>query len=123
MVLSALGCGESGGGGDGSSKSLFSEWTRSDNQFYVDLTDASFSTTFIMGFVLSSGEICACNAVISGSESSGSATVSSCSYVSGGSGDPGCASIWENGGSPYTYTKSGSTLELCDNPSSCGTYY
>lgn len=119
IYFSLLGCGSSDG--DGASKSIFAQWTRDDDTFSLDLTGSSFDVPFIINFTYASGELCSCTAIVSGSEAAGAATVSSCSYAGGGSGDPGC-SIWENGTAPYTYTKSGAALRLCDSISSCGNY-
>lgn len=110
-----------GGGGGGGSKSLFSQWTSTNGNFYFDITGQQFGFPFYMGFLFGTGEYCRCTVEVQGSESSGFVLIDDCTYVSGGNGDPGCVQF-ENGGTPYTYTKTGSTLSLCDSPGSCESY-
>lgn len=122
LILISCG-GDSGSNAPAASKSIFSQWTRNDNLLSFDLTGQSFSTAFNMQFLLSTGELCQCVCFLIGSESSGTISVSNCTYQGGGSGDPNCPNLWENGGDPYDYTKSGVTLTLCDDPNvDCGTY-
>lgn len=123
LLLTSMGCGSDGGGSSSNGKDLFNVWTRDDQALSFDIRGASFNITFDMSFALSTGETCICDTVISGNQSSGSVSVTSCSYDGGGSGDPDCAGLWENGGSAYTYSKSGNVLTLCNDPSDCGAYY
>jgi len=123
-LLVLTGCNSGGGGGDSTpSKSLFSIWTSEDQSFTMDIRDAEFDTPFVMLFAFSSGEVCSCDFTITGSESSGAAAPSNCAYQGGGGGDPDCVALFGNGGTDYTYTKSGNTLTLCDAPSVCADYY
>jgi len=124
-IVGAVGCGS---GGDGSSasgsstKAFFSSWTRDDKEIAVDFTGGSFGPTYQLQFINASiSETCQCTSVVfSGTETAGSIAVSGCSHSAGP--DSGICTEFDNGGSPYTYTKSGVTLTLCDS-SGCGLYY
>lgn len=90
-------------------KDVFSKWTNTTSGMIVNLTGGAFGVNFIMDWVFLSGAICQSTGNISGDESSGIYTMTNSTYISGGSGDPGCASI--NGGG--TYTNSGTLITFC----------
>ena len=124
-LITVVGCGGGGGSEDSSStspKSFFSAWTRDDNQISVNFAGGSFGPTYQYQFVFpGTGETCRCTSVVfSGAETAGSIAVGGCSHFAGP--DSGLCSAFDNGGAPYTYIKSGSTLTLCDS-GGCGTYY
>lgn len=112
LLLSAC-----GGGGGGSSKSLFSIWESDDD--ILDLRNATLNAAGTYQFtVIPTLENCLCDSLLAGTETSGTAILSNCTYTSGGSGDPGCAGL--NG--TYSYEVSGSSLEVCDSVPTCTTY-
>ena len=121
-----LSCGSEGSGGRDApqqeeEKSIFSIWTRDDG-FSLNFEGARFNTSFVTTAIFADGAKCSCRGVISGAESLGAIKASSCSYIGGGSGDPGCV-FYDNNGVPYTYTKENSTLLFCSAPNDCGTYF
>lgn len=122
LLLAACAKGGGSSSDGGSAKGFFSTWTRDDNQITVDFTGGSFGPTYQFQFIiLATAETCRCTSVVfAGAETAGSIAVSGCTHFSGPNG--GMCSVFNNGGSPYTYIKSGSALSLCDS-SSCGTYY
>jgi len=95
------------------SKGLLSVWTAEDNSLTLDLTGVQLNQATPFDFILLTGEVCNCGAILSGSLTSGSFAVASCTYQSStGSGlDPGCASLNSSG----TYSKTGSVLSFCDS--------
>ncbi len=115
VLLSACGSGGGGNSSSAASKDLFSKWTRTDG-LVLDLSTASFSLRQSIDVNFTNGAYCTCGAAMAGSQDSGTYAMGNCHYVSGGSGDPGCAALQVSG----TYTKSSSTLTMCD--ASCGTY-
>lgn len=115
LAVAALISGCAKENGSTPSKNLFSLWTADANQATLDLRAANFGSQTI-GFLFVGGASCSCTMNISGSQSSGTYTLSGCSYVSGGGGDPGCASLNGSG----TYTNAGAVLSICT--SSCSTY-
>lgn len=110
-VVSLTGCAKDSGGpaAAAAAKSVFSLWTKSDNAFFFDTTGGSFGTPTPIAFVFSGGATCLCSLTVNGTETSGSYSLLSCTYASGGSGDPGCSSMNEAG----TYSKPASSLQLC----------
>lgn len=116
ICLILVGCAKGGDTPAATNKSLWSRWTRTDNSFYLDLTGGSLGTNLSYNVVFANGAICSCNLQATGTEASGNYTLSGCAYVSGGSGNPGCASLNETG----TFTKSASALQICS--SSCRDY-
>lgn len=107
---------------EASSASLFSRWQRRTDHSILDLTRARFHSLF--NFVLEhpDGGRCNCTLTISGSENSGTFTLSGCRYQFGGGADPGCSG--QNG--ITRYKRDGNFLNwVCStfgNPLSCGTY-
>lgn len=97
-------------------KDLFSRWIRPDG-FFLDLRNGRFNIPFPMTFFFQSGASCQCNFIITGTQNSGEAQTSSCTYIGGGSGDPGCFQLNESA----TYTKDESELRVCD-PGGCESY-
>ena len=112
IVLSA--CGSDGGGG--ATKSLLSTWTSEDNSITLDLTGVTLNQSAPFSFIFASGEICTCGSILTGSMTAGNYALASCTYQSGGSGDPGCAALNSSG----TYSQSGVNLTFCDP--GCVTY-
>ena len=107
---------------NGTGIDLFRSWRSVDGLFIFDLSGASFNNTRGKIFRLNSGELCRCTLLVNGNQTSGKIRVSSCSYAGGGFGDPDCAEVWENNGLPYTYTKSGRRLLICEAPARCRNY-
>ena len=100
-------------------KSIFGIWTSIDRSFTLDSSGGSFDTTINVIFRETSGEVCICRDIFSGTESSGTINELSCTYAGGGSGDPGCADDL----GIYTYTKAGGTLEVCDSRVRCQAFF
>jgi hypothetical protein len=125
LVLAFFGLGCAQGGGSSSSgttpKSIFSLWTATDLSLTFDITGQTFGT-FGVAFVLSSGEQCNTTVNVSGSETSGTYSISGSTYVpsTGGGSDPGCAGFNQSG----NYSKSGSDLTFCSTSPTvaCKTY-
>lgn len=118
MVLALVsGCGKDNPAA-APSKSLFSVWTADDNTEILDLRNLSFGVGGVMAFGFQTGEVCACNIALGGSEAAGTAILSGCAYVSGGSGDPGCASL----NLSFTFTNAAAALRLCSG-GSCFNYH
>lgn len=120
LLIALCGCGGGGGGGGGSSanKSVWSTWTSSSDDFVMNLYGGAFGVPSLFYFNFEpSGATCGCDFVANGNNSSGSYMFSSCAYTSGGSGDPGCASLDVSG----TYTNNGTNLTACDT--GCVTYH
>ena len=104
---------------NGSEADLFSTWESVDGLFTFDFSGVSFKNPSGKIFRLNSGELCRCTVLVNGSQSSGKIRVSSCAYGGGGFGDPDCSSIWENNGLPFSYTKTGRRLQICEAPARC----
>lgn len=119
LIAGCSGGGSSGGSSSAKTYSLFNFWLADDNSLLFTLKGGSYNGASFIGAlaVVGSGETCTCSISASGDDSSGNFTTSNCSYSSGGSGDPGCSSLDQY----YTYTKSGSSMELCD-PGGCESY-
>lgn len=103
-------------------KNLFDRWVRSDNRFFLDLTGGSFDQSRNILLALETGEVCNCTILVRGTQRIGTIDIFACSYAGGGSGDPDCDALWENGRRPYEYTKGQTTLEICEAPGICGTF-
>jgi len=112
LYLVLVGCGKD-------SKGLFSSWRGESSGLIIDLTSGKFGS-FPMAWVFTSGAICDSTILLSGDEEAGSAAITSATYRSGGSGDPGCSSL--NGS--YNYTLEDSKLRICPQatPTTCNTY-
>lgn len=122
IVLTAVACGSGGGGSSSSSssKALWSTWTSSNDELVLNLNGGQFNDT--QGFYLivePSGAECLCQFNASGSNSSGSYSLTGCAYSSGGSGDPGCATLDQTG----TFTNNGTNLTACTTGNACTTYH
>lgn len=107
LILAA--CGRDEGA---ASKGLFSSWTRTSDSSVLDLTGGSFGSTLNLYVSGSGGQVCNPVITITGSESSGSASIV---YPSGRPAY--CPAIDLN----YTYSKTGSVLTVCAG-GSCGEY-
>lgn len=118
IVLTA--CGGSSGGGEPLEKDLFSLWTDSSDGSSMDLTGGSTGSSFTFNIYASDGSQCDCKLRFLGTEDSGSYVLNNCYYDYGSSanGDPGCDSLNHSG----TYTKSMTTLEICDDEQDCTKY-
>lgn len=99
------------------SKSLFSSWAADDGSEVLDLSSATMGAGQAFGLQLTTGEICACSMAIGGTEASATAVLTGCAYISGGGGDPGCASL----NASYSMVNTAAKLTLCG--SSCTTYH
>ncbi len=102
-------------------KSIFSVWTRSNNTLSVNLSGGSLNVPFSLKVTFASGEECNTSITFSGSEESGSYSITGSTYVSGtGSGtDPGCSSLNEVG----TYVRENVSLKFCANGGTCTLFY
>lgn len=118
LVLAACAKGGSGDSGGGATKDLFDIWTRDDLALTLDLRSGTFGA-FTMTWTLSDGSHCTSTINVSGSQSSGSYSVSGSVYSGGGSGDPGCSSLDDTG----TYSKTATILTICSSTNGCGTYH
>lgn len=116
FLIAFAGCGGSSSS-DPSSKPLFSTWTEDGNGFILAMGGGGFGSNNFE-YILTGGAICNCIINVTGSDSSGNAVMSSCSYGSGGSGDPGCASL----DASYTYSKTSTVLSICTG-GTCNTYH
>lgn len=101
-------------------KSVWSTWTAftDTSTVVLNLNGGTFGVR--SGFALKllpSQAMCTCQFIATGNDRSGSYTFSSCTYTSGGSGDPGCSYFNTTG----TYTNDGTTLKACDP--TCGEYH
>lgn len=120
LLLQLIGCNNNDSGGTSKpSKSVWSSWTSNDNLLTLNLSGGQFGLqqSFAL-MVVSTHAICTCNFIANGTESSGTYSFTSCTYSSGGSGDPGCSGLNESG----TYTNNGTNLTACAN-SNCTTYH
>jgi len=117
-------CSDSGGGSESSgqtcSASIRGEWAQLDFDYDVDLRNIILGQTQTLEVVMRTGEICEVTGSISGSECSGSWEITTSTYTSGGSGDPGCASFIGE----VNYSVTGN-MEVCaaNDPSDCLTYF
>lgn len=107
LLLNACGRNE-----DTADKALFSSWTRTSDSSVLDLTGGSFGAALNLYVSGSGGQVCNPVITITGSESSGTASIV---YPSGRPGY--CPAIDLN----YTYTKFSTTLVVCTS-GSCGEY-
>lgn len=117
IVLTA--CGGSSGGGD-SEKELFSLWNEVGNNTPLDLTGGSINGTYLLSLYETDGAQCDCNLRFLGTEDSGNYVLNNCSYDYGSSagGDPGCDAYNHTG----TYSKTATTLTICDDEQDCTQY-
>lgn len=117
IVLTA--CGGSSSGGD-SEKELFSLWKEVANDTPLDLTGGALGGTNGMSFYDTDGAQCDCGLRFLGTEDSGSYVLNNCSYDYGSSagGDPGCSDLNHTG----TYSKTATTLTICDDEQDCTQY-
>ncbi|GAA6145843.1 hypothetical protein NBRC116585_19610 [Thalassolituus maritimus] len=117
VVLTA--CGGSSGGGD-SEKSLFSLWKEDGTDIPLDLTGGSLGTPYEFFIFEADGAQCDCQLRFLGTEDSGSYVLNNCAYDYGSSanGDPGCESYNHSG----TFSKTATTLTVCDDQQDCTEY-
>jgi len=99
-------------------KSLFSQWVRTDGTLTIDLSGGALGVWYSYDFTASSGEVCSCDVYGTGTASSGQYAITNCAYTGGGSGDPGCAGIDGNG----TYSITGSSMRMCNAAGTCKDY-
>lgn len=116
-TLLLAGCGNDSGGGGGSSaksctKDVFSYWTHMDGLADYDLRDMEFDTEYVYVVALTTGETCEMDIVTTGANCSGTITTTNATYVGGGSGDPGCATL--DGVTSYSINSS-NLLTACDD--------
>lgn len=117
LFLGVLACGKNKEDSSNvSSKALFTVWTDHTTGKVLDLQGGHLGTSS-MYFVFASGGKCVCTLDMVGTTSSGAYVLSSCTYTTGGSGDPGCSSVNQNG----TYDNNSTTLTIC--ASSLCSYY
>lgn len=134
-IVLATGCLEkeeeqpsTGGGTTTTNKATLSSWATSNAAwaFRLDLSGANIAgTPFTMVIKYSDSSETHCSATLSGTEASGSYTVSSCATTMPGSGnmsDSTTASSFHTGGAG-TYVNNGSSFYWCRANSSCFTYY
>ena len=118
ILIATCSCAKKGGDEPAAAKSIFSLWrplTSNATLTSLDMSLSHFgSSTFLWTF--NSGAKCLSNLSLTGTEASGSYTLSSTTYTGGWSGDPGCSSLDQGG----TYSKSGSLLSICSP--SCAIY-
>jgi len=115
------GCGTDPGSGGPNpvflAKSLYSDWSPTSGSVTLDLTEGEIGPCTVY-WRYGSGAICLGVASISGTQTSGTLSVTNSTYISGGGGDPGCAS-WIGS---YSFAKTGTTLELCMTGGGCYGY-
>ena len=115
-ALLVTGC---GGGGDSSSKDLFSLWNSVDDNTPLELTGGTFSRNLPLVTFFPAGEQCNCDLTILGTQSSGSYIINSCTYLIGsGTQDPGCNAINDTG----NYSKTSDTLTTTNSTQVVTTY-
>jgi hypothetical protein len=120
LVLSACGSGSSSdSAASTATKDLFSSWAEDGTTFVLDMHNGSFGT-FPFTYLITGGAICDCTLAIGGTQTSGNAVMSGCTYRNGtgGGSDPGCASL----NASYTYMKPESVLSVCTG-GTCYTYH
>lgn len=107
-------------GGDNPDKGLFSLWNQVGNDVPLDLTGGSFNTAYEFFIFESDGSQCDCALRFLGTEESGTYILNNCAYDVGSSqsGDPGCEGYNHSG----TYSKTTTTLTICDNEQDCTSY-
>lgn len=91
------------------SKDLFSSWANDDGSEVIDMTGGTFGSGYTFAFSLTTGERCSCSLAIGGTQASATAVLTGCAYVSGGGGNPGCASL----NRAYTMTNAAAKLTIC----------
>jgi hypothetical protein len=94
------------------SKELFSSWSAGDA--VLDLTGYDFEVTNPLSYATSANTGCHCSVIISGTQSSGTAYIWSCSHY-------GPQNTCSPGGTYYDYTNVNATLTLCDG-TDCAVY-
>lgn len=122
ILLMLSGCGgssSSDSAATSSAKNLFSSWAEDGTTFVLDISRSDFGTSNFT-YLITGNAICDCVLSIGGTQASGNAVMSSCTYRAGtgGGSDPGCASL----NASYTYTKPDSVLKVC-NGGTCYTYH
>lgn len=106
LILS--GCSGNGGGSSTTqgqscgSKPVQSTWTGESTGLVLDLTGLTLNTPTTMIVSLTSGESCSVDAVMNGTQCSGTYQLSNSTWNGDGGGDPGCSSLDMTG----TYEKS-----------------
>ena len=127
VLVAQVGCSKGGSGGSSDAgsvtpKAFFASWTRDDGVLSLNFTGGSFGPSYGFYFlIIGTGESCLCSSVVfSGSEANGTISASGCGHYTGP--NSGTCSAFNNSGVPYTYSKAGSVLTVCDT-GSCGTYY
>jgi hypothetical protein len=104
---------------DPASKDLFSLWTEDGTDAKFDFSSGKLNESFPMAFFFVGGEICNCDLLFLGTQSSGSWVLNSCVYDFGsGAGDPGCNALNGTG----TYSKAATVLTITDSLGVADTY-
>jgi hypothetical protein len=120
FVLSILlaGCGSSSSPAVTAEKNLFSSWAQDNSTFVLDISNGSFGT-FTFTYLMTGNAICDCTLLVGGTQASGNAVMSGCTYRAGtGTGNPGCSAL----NASYTFTKPASQLSVCTG-GTCTTYH
>lgn len=117
LILTA--CGGESGGSD-SNKDLFSLW-KTDQGGAMDLSSGALGVEMGYSIFMEDGAECNCDLRLLGDQSSGNYILNSCSHTYGtGSGEetPNCNALDNTG----TYSKTTSTLTICNSESNCTDY-
>lgn len=123
VALSAvlvIGCGKRGSTDSTAEKSLYSTWKLDSSDYYLDLSSLTFGVPYVFQLTdINHRVVCSCSFTATGTEASGSYTLSSCTYYSGsGYSDPGCSTLDGSG----TFTHNKDLLVVCDS-GGCASYH
>jgi hypothetical protein len=101
---------------------LFSRWISDDLTTTIDFKNGALDQPFSFTWSFKSGAICTSNIIINGDDYSfGTAVISNSAYVSGGSGDPGCAALDSN--DYLSYSLAGGEMIMCPYPTGNCVHY
>lgn len=95
-----------------SNKPLMSEWTEVGNTYKIDLRQAGFGVISNATVTAITGQSCACQVMIQGSEQAGNITVSNCNGVAQ-------CSLFNSAG---TYTRASGQLNICAAVNNCNSF-
>ncbi len=93
-------------------KPLFSEWVEVGNSYKIDLRQANYGVISNATVTAVTGQACACQVMIQGTEQSGNITVSNCNGVAQ-------CSLFNSAG---TYTRANGSLNICAAANSCNSF-
>ncbi len=93
-------------------KPLFSEWVEVGNTYKIDLRQASFGVISNATVTAVSGQACACQVMVQGSEQSGNISVSNCNGVAQ-------CSLFNSTG---TYSRANGSLNICAAANNCQSF-